>query len=54
MAGGSDTNILNVNGITAINLGVGERKAHTVEEHIHIKDLENAARLALEIIKVYA
>ena len=51
--GGSDTNILNANGITAINLGIGEKKPHTVEEHIHIKDLENAARLALEIVKVY-
>lgn len=51
--GGSDTNILNANGITAVNLGIGEKKPHTVEEHIHIKDLENAARLALEIIKVY-
>lgn len=51
--GGSDTNILNANGITAVNLGIGERKPHTLEEHIHIKDLENAARLALEIIKVY-
>lgn len=52
--GGSDTNILNANGITAVNLGIGEKKAHTVEEHIHIKDLENAARLALEIVKVYS
>ncbi len=52
--GGSDTNILNANGITAINLGIGEKKPHTIEEHIHIKDLENAARLALEIIKVYS
>lgn len=52
--GGSDTNIFNQNGIKAINLGIGERKPHTLEEHIYIKDIENAARLALEIIKVYA
>lgn len=52
--GGSDTNILNGKGITAVNLGIGEKKPHTLEEHIHIKDLENAGRLALEIIKVYA
>lgn len=51
--GGSDTNIFNANGIDAINLGIGERKPHTLEEHLHIKDLENAARLALEIIKVH-
>ena len=51
--GGSDTNIFNANGIDAINLGIGERMPHTLEEHLHIKDLENAARLALEIIKVH-
>ena len=52
--GGSDTNIFNANGITAVNLGIGEKKPHTLEEHLHIKDLENASRLTLEIIKVYA
>lgn len=52
--GGSDTNIFNSNGIDAINLGIGERKPHTLEEHLHIVDLENAAKLALEIIKVHS
>lgn len=51
--GGSDTNIFNANGIEAINLAIGERMPHTLEEHLHIKDLENAARLALEIIKIH-
>lgn len=51
--GGSDTNILNANEITAVNLGIGEKNPHTLEEHLHIKDLEDAARLALEIIKVF-
>ena len=51
--GGSDTNILNAYGITSINLGVGEKSAHTLEEHIHIKDLENASKLVLEIIKIH-
>jgi tripeptide aminopeptidase len=49
--GGSDTNILNLNGIKAINLGIGQRKPHTLEEHIKIQDLVNASRLVLEIIK---
>ncbi len=52
--GGSDTNVINANGITAVNLGIGERKPHTLEEHIYIKDLENVSKLALEIIKVYS
>lgn len=52
--GGSDTNILNGEGIKAVNLGIGEKNPHTLEEHLHIKDLENSARLALEIIKEFA
>lgn len=50
--GGSDTNIFNQKGIKAINLAIGERKPHTLEEHIYIEDLENAAKLILGIIKL--
>jgi tripeptide aminopeptidase len=49
--GGSDTNVLNGNGIKAVNLGIGERKPHTLEEHMRIEDLVNTARLVLEIIR---
>lgn len=49
--GGSDTNIINGNGIKAVNLGIGMKKPHTLEEHIHIVDLVNSARLVVEIIK---
>ncbi|WP_425446463.1 M20/M25/M40 family metallo-hydrolase [Dethiothermospora halolimnae] len=49
--GGSDTNILNGNGVKAVNLGIGERKPHTLEEHIYIKDLVDSSKLVLEIIK---
>lgn len=51
--GGSDTNVFNANGIRAINLGIGERKAHTLNEHIYIKDLVKVAELVLEIIKLH-
>jgi tripeptide aminopeptidase len=51
--GGSDTNIFNVNGITAVNLGIGEKKPHTLEEHLHIKDLVSTAELLVEIIKLH-
>jgi len=51
--GGSDTNIFNANGMMAINLGIGERKPHTLEEHLHIKDLVDASRLVVELIKVH-
>lgn len=49
--GGSDTNIFNAHGIAAINLGIGERKPHTLEEHLHIIDLENTARIVVELMK---
>jgi len=49
--GGSDTNILNSKGIKAVNLGVGMKKAHSLEEHIKIKDLVDSARLVEAIIK---
>ena len=49
--GGSDTNVLNANGIKAVNLGIGERKPHTLEEHLHIKDLIDSTKLIIEIIK---
>ena len=51
--GGSDTNIFNANGIKAINLGTGERKSHTLEEHIYINDLVKVTELVLEIIKLH-
>ncbi|HSR04691.1 MAG TPA: M20/M25/M40 family metallo-hydrolase [Proteiniclasticum sp.] len=49
--GGSDTNIFNANGVAAINLGIGERKPHTLEEHLHIIDLYNTARIVVELMR---
>ena len=49
--GGSDTNILNKNGIKAVNLGIGMKNAHTLEEYIAIEDLINSAVMVKEIIK---
>ncbi len=49
--GGSDTNILNKNGIKAVNLGIGMKNAHTLEEYIAIEDLINSAVMVGEIIK---
>mgnify|MGYP002288896913 CR=1 FL=1 len=47
----SDTNILNKNGIKSVNLGIGMKKAHTLEEYIAIEDLINSAVMVGEIIK---
>lgn len=49
--GGSDTNVLNQHGVRAVNLGIGERKPHTLEEHIHIKDMVDVAKLVVELMK---
>lgn len=49
--GGSDTNVLNGSGIKAVNLGIGERKPHTLEEHLRIEDLVNTARLVMAIVQ---
>ncbi|SJZ70503.1 M20/M25/M40 family metallo-hydrolase [Garciella nitratireducens] len=49
--GGSDTNILNAKGIKSVNVSIGERNAHTLEEHISIQDLMNTARFILEVIQ---
>ncbi len=51
--GGSDTNVFNGNGIKAINLGIGMKKPHTLEEHISIKDLVNSAKMVCELIKIF-
>lgn len=52
--GGSDTNILSQHGIDAINLGVGMKEPHTLNEHIKIEHLEQSAALVLQLIKVHA
>lgn len=49
--GGSDTNILNRNGIKTVTLSKGGSHAHTVDEQIKIKDIVDTARLVLEIIR---
>lgn len=52
--GGSDTNIFNKAGIPAVNLSVGYTNVHSTNEQIAVKDLELAARLAVEIVKASA
>jgi tripeptide aminopeptidase len=48
--GGSDTNILNKAGISAINLSAGMEKVHTTGEFIMIRDLVDGTKLVLSII----
>lgn len=52
--GGSDANIFNQYGITAVNLATGMEKVHTVEERILLENLEKIADLTLELVKISA
>lgn len=47
--GGSDANVFNTKGIKAINLGTGMTGAHTLEEHISVKDLTDLCRVVKHI-----
>lgn len=48
--GGSDANNYNLNGIEAVNLGVGYQQAHSTRESIAIDELVAAGRLVCELI----
>ena len=52
--GGSDANVLNNNGITALNLGVGFKNAHSFKEYISIQDITAAAKIGLNVVLQYA
>ena len=49
--GGSDTNILNGNGIAAVTLAIGMSNVHTTSEYIAIEDLVKASELVTAIIQ---
>jgi tripeptide aminopeptidase len=49
--GGSDTNILNGNGIPAVTLAIGMSNVHTTAENIAIEDLVKSAELVAAIIQ---
>ncbi len=49
--GGSDANVFNAAGKHVVNLSIGYDKIHTTEEHIALKDMEQAVSLVLELVK---
>ncbi len=51
--GGSDASVINGQGISCANLGIGMQEVHTNAEFIRIGDLVNDARLVLAIIEEY-
>lgn len=54
IGGGADANIFFGKGIIAGVLGTGMTDVHTLNESIELKDMENSAKLVLEILKVHA
>lgn len=54
IGGGADANIFFGKGIVAGVLGTGMTDVHTLNESIKLSDMENSARLVLEILKVHA
>jgi tripeptide aminopeptidase len=54
IGGGADANVFFGQGIVAGVLGTGMTDVHTVNESIALKDMEETARLVLEILQVHA
>ncbi len=54
IGGGADANIFFGKGVVAGVLGTGMTDVHTLNESIKLSDMENSARLVLEILKVHA
>jgi tripeptide aminopeptidase len=48
--GGSDSNTLNEKGLRCLNLAIGMKEIHTVQEHIAVNDLGTTCRIALSLI----
>jgi tripeptide aminopeptidase len=48
--GGSDANILNARGITAVPVSTGMQSVHTNQEHIAVSDMARCAELVLALL----
>ncbi|MBD3287678.1 M20/M25/M40 family metallo-hydrolase [candidate division KSB1 bacterium] len=50
--GGSDANVLNANGISAVNIGIGVNNPHSNNEFVVIDDFVKATKLLLRLLEV--
>ncbi|MFZ5517233.1 MAG: M20/M25/M40 family metallo-hydrolase [Candidatus Zhuqueibacterota bacterium] len=50
-SGGSDVNVVNANGILAVNVGIGASNPHSNDEQIAISDMAKGAALLLHLIE---
>lgn len=49
--GGSDANVYNAKGIESVVLATGMSNVHTVEEYIHLSDIEKLSELLVDLMK---
>jgi len=54
MTGFTDASIYNNHGIETAIVGIGARAEHSVDEHIHIDDMEKAKDMVVEILRLAA
>jgi len=54
ITGFTDASIYNNHGIEMAVVGIGAQDEHSVEEHIHISDMEKALKMIVEIFKLAA
>lgn len=52
--GGCDANVFNGQGLQVANLGTGMREIHTVKEWLDLRDVEIAAELVAEVVRLNA
>ncbi|MBI3457670.1 MAG: M20/M25/M40 family metallo-hydrolase [Candidatus Rokubacteria bacterium] len=52
--GGCDANVFNGRGLQVANLGTGMREIHTVKEWLDLRDVEAAAELVAEVVRLNA
>lgn len=50
-SGGSDVNVLNANGIKAVNVGIGASNPHSNEEQIALSDMVKGTELLLRLVE---
>jgi tripeptide aminopeptidase len=48
--GGSDSNTLNQRGLRCLNVAIGMKEIHTVNEYIAVDDLARTSRIAVSFI----
>jgi tripeptide aminopeptidase len=54
MCGFTDASIYNNEGIEMAVVGIGARMEHSLEEHIHVEDMERAVAMMVEILRLSA